>query len=122
MIFRTARAAIAYYGRPFAKLDQTLGNDADSFMAFSLLDEREAPEFRRCLPHDTDLAVRIPAGNFDPPEDHPADPDFTWAPVLINDFSDINGDVGTVAGISGDFSRLVEWAPRVDKTKTNLIA
>jgi hypothetical protein len=101
----------------------TLGRADDSFVAFSLLSEEEAPLFRRCLGPDTDFAVLLPALNFDPPEDHTAEPDFAWAPILINDFSDINEDIGTTACVThGDFDRLLRWQPPVDITKTSLIA
>jgi hypothetical protein len=123
MKFRTGRAAIAFHGRPFAKLQSTIGEPDDSFIAFTLLSGEEAPLVRLHLPQDTEPAVLLPAGNFDPPEDHPAEPEFTWAPILLNDFSDINDDVGTEAGVShGDFNRLLQWQPTIDSTKTQLIA
>jgi hypothetical protein len=123
MRFRTGRAAIAFYGRPFAKLQLTIGKPDDCFVAFSHLQEEEAPVVRQHLARDTELAALLPAGNFDPLEDHPMDPDFTWVPILINDFSDILDDVGTEAGVSdGGFSRLVRWQPPIDNTKTQLIA
>jgi hypothetical protein len=100
----------------------TIGAPDDSFVAFTLLSEVEVPRVGQLLPPDSEAAVLLPCLNFDPPEDHPAEPDFTWAPILLNDFSDVDGDVGTEAGLYGDFSRLLQWQPPIDSSKTRLIA
>lgn len=100
-----------------------IGRPDDSFVAFPFLDEPEALAIRRSLSRETELAVYLPAENFDPPEDHPLCPEFNWAPILVNDFSDINDDVGTEVGASrGDFTRLLQWQPPIDSIKTQLIA
>jgi hypothetical protein len=104
-------------------MSERVGGPDDSFVAFPFLAEMEAQHVRKILARHTDLAVYLPAGNFDPPEDHPADPEFTWSPILVNDFSDVNDDIGTYDGVShGDFCRLLQWQPHVDNTKTHLIA
>lgn len=123
MEFRTVRAAIATFRtRPVPGLSM-IGRPDDSFIAFPFLDEPEAPAIRQCLSRKTELAVYLPAQNFDPPEDHPPYPEFNWAPILVNDFSDVNDDIGTVAGVQdGHFNTLVQWQPPVEKDKTQLIA
>ena len=122
MKFRTERAAIAFYCRPFSDLKSTVGRPDDSFVAFSFLSKEEAPLARRHLGHDTEPAVLLPAGNFDPPEDHSSEPEFTWAPIVVNDFSEMSDDIGTKAGVEGAFGRLLQWQPPIDRTKTQLIA
>jgi hypothetical protein len=122
--FRTGQAALAPFRRSLASWSEKIGEPDDSFVAFPFLDdEMAAQSIRRNLARNTDLAVYLPAENFDPPEDHPPASEFNWAPILVNDFSDVNDDIGTLAGVlDGHFSRLLQWQPRVDKAKTQLIA
>jgi hypothetical protein len=125
MVFRSGRAAIAVYYRPkFAAAVPTIGRQDDSFVAFPyLFDENDAQLVRDHLAPNTELAAYLSHWHFDPPQDHPPGPEFTWSPILVNDFSDVNDDVGTCAGVSeGHFSSLVQWQPQVDNTKTRLIA
>jgi hypothetical protein len=53
MTFRTEKAALAFYGRPFARQQMTIGARDDSFVAFTLLSEAEVPRVRQLLPPDS---------------------------------------------------------------------
>lgn len=75
------------------------------------------------LPPRVLLGAILSAWHFDPTVDHPRDPEFTWASVLVNDFRDINDDLDTVSGVDGQhFTTLLEWQPRIDSNITALLA
>lgn len=65
----------------------------------------------------------LSALNFEPPEDHPDEADFTYVAALVNDFRGINDDLGTLDGVRGEhFTTLLTWQPRIDPAKTALLA
>ncbi|MGZ3499422.1 MAG: hypothetical protein ACXWNK_09180 [Vulcanimicrobiaceae bacterium] len=65
----------------------------------------------------------LSAWNFDPPEDHPEEPEFQYLDAVIYDFRGINDDLDTLEGVRGEhFNRLLTWQPRIDPAKTALFA
>jgi hypothetical protein len=95
----------------------------NAFVAFPHAGPNELPTLATLVSESTKVAAILPALNFDPPEDHPSEAEFTWTDLLLNDFGDINDDIGTVAGVSGvHFRRLLKWQPRVDPERTALVA
>jgi hypothetical protein len=100
-----------------------VGTPSDAFVAFPFLAESEAIEARTRIPDDARLGSVLPVGCFDPLEDHPGEPEFRYSDVLLNDFTGLNDDVGTLEGVtSGDFSRLIGWQPQIDHESTVLLA
>ena len=95
----------------------------DAFVAFESVRVRNASGASVDLPPRVLLGAILSAWHFDPTDDHPRDPEFTWASVLVNDFRDINDNLATVGGIDGEhFATLLEWQPRIDPTITALLA
>jgi hypothetical protein len=70
------------------------------------------------------LGCVTPAMNFDPPEDHPNEPEFEYVDILINDFSDLNDDVGTLHGVraGSHLRQQLEWQPKTNPEVTRSIA
>jgi len=122
--FRTREALIATHSRaPFEDIPESLLHESLSFVAVPFLAESDAMLLKQRLPPNVSMAAVLPAENFDPPEDHPIEQEFTWAAVLINDFGGVNDDVGTTDGITrGHLRTLLAWQPRVDRERTSLIA
>ena len=96
----------------------------DAFVAFeSVRGANSASAAIAALPPGVRLGAILSAWSFDPTDDHPRDPEFTWASILVNDFRDINDDLDTLGGIDGEhFTTLLEWQPRIDPNITALLA
>ena len=95
----------------------------DAFVAFTHLPPELAITLRSRLPSGTALGCVLPAENFDPPGDHPDEPEFQYVDVLLNDFSNVNDDVGTLYGVrSGHFRQLLGWQPTVNPKVTRSLA
>lgn len=118
-LFQTDAALIS--GRLIDSRKQ-IGNENDSFVAFHFLSEGEASAAHLCVPKGALIGTLLPAMNFDPPEDHPGEPEFCYSDVLLNDFSDVNDDVGTIHGVTkGHFATLLDWQPRINPSVTVLV-
>jgi hypothetical protein len=108
---------------PSGGLPERIGLSGDSFVAFPFLSAVDVPVLKRHVSSGTLVAACLSAFNFDPIEDHPEEPDFLWTSILLEDFSDINDDLGMVAGVrGGHFQTLLSWRPRVDPKQTASIA
>ncbi len=95
----------------------------DALAAFESVRAHNASSANVGLPPRVMLGAILNAWHFDPTDDHPRDPEFTWASVLVNDFRDINDDLDTLGGIEGEhFTTLLEWQPRIDPNRTALLA
>ncbi len=108
---------------PFRDLPKVIGSIADSFIGFPSLDETDVPKLTPHVPPNALIAALVHAENFDPAEDHPPNPDFGWTSILLDDFRDINDDLGTLSGVTNShFQTQLSWRPRVDPKRTAKVA
>ncbi len=107
---------------PFLDLPALLSANPSCFVAIRNLTMDQAALLQANLPTGVQIAVWQPAENFDRPEDRPVEFEFAYAPIVLGDFSDLNDDLGTVAGVTHGLLPLLEWQPHVDKSRTTLIA
>jgi hypothetical protein len=103
---------------------QALWTDRESFVAFPYLSLDVAIAIRPRLFPGAGLGCVIPAMNFDPPEDRPNEPEFGYVDILINDFSDLNDDIGTLSGVStgSHLRQQLEWQPKINTEVTHSLA
>jgi hypothetical protein len=119
-LFPTSTALIASRLSPDGR---RLGEEGDSFVAVPFLATTEVDSLRAYAPKGVGGGTLLPALNFDPPEDHSDGAEFTYSDVLLNDFSAIHGDIGTLRGVAeGHFPTLLGWQPRIDPKTTVLVA
>ena len=92
-------------------------------MISNVLEPSDVEAATRLLRPGATLGGMLSAWNFDPPEDHPEEPEFQYLDAVVYDFHGINDDLDTLEGIRGDhFTRLLEWQPRIDPARTALFA
>jgi hypothetical protein len=109
--------------RSDARDDLCVVTELDKFVAFNFLSVEQAAAIRGRWRSSAGIGCLLPAENFDPPEDHAGETEFEYADILVNDFSDVNDDVGTLYGVrSGHFRCLLDWQPKVNSEVTRLMA